>query len=63
MAKIYFGCDGRSFRFKRGANKFGQSWDRQKMEERERARERARAAKLYKRTAESDERLADMGGI
>ena len=63
MAKLYFGCDGRSFRFKRGANKFAQSWDRQKMEERERARERARAAKTYKRTVESDERLANIGGL
>ena len=63
MAKIYFGCDGRSFRFKRGSQKFGLSWDRQKMEERERARDRARAAKLYKRTVESDERLANIGGL
>lgn len=51
------------FRYGRGSQKFAQSWDRQKMEERERARERARAAKLYKRTAESDERLANMGGV
>ena len=51
------------FRYGRGSQKFGQSWDRQKMEERERARERARAAKLYRRTVESDERLANMGGL
>ena len=50
------------FRFKRGSQKFGQSWDRQKMEERERARDRARAAKLYKRTVESDEFLGSIGG-
>ena len=31
------------FRYGRGSQKFGQSWDRQKMEERARARERARA--------------------
>ena len=45
MAKIYFGCDGRSFRFKRGANKFGQSWDSRKMEEREMRRRLAREEK------------------
>lgn len=63
MAKLYFGCDGRSFRFGRGSQKFSQSWDRQKMEERERARDRARAAKLYKRKVESDKRLANMGWL
>lgn len=39
------------FRFNRGVNKYGQSWDRRKMEERQRARKRARAAKEAKRSA------------
>ena len=51
------------FRYGRGHQKFGQSWDRQKMEERERARDRARAANLYKRTVESDEFLGNIGGV
>lgn len=51
------------FRFKRGHQKFSQSWDRRKMEDRERARDRARAAKLYKRTAESDDFLGNIGGV
>ena len=51
------------FRYKRGHQKFSQSLDRQKMEERERARDRARAAKLYKRTVESDEFLGNIGGV
>lgn len=40
------------FRFDRGAHKYGQSWDRRKMEERERARKRARAAKAARRAFE-----------
>ena len=64
MAKYFADAPGgRSFRFGRGSQKFGQSWDRQKMEERERARERARAAKLYKRTVESNNFLGNIGGV
>lgn len=51
------------FRFGRGSQKFGQSWDRRKMEERERARERARASKLYKRTLESEDFLGNIGVV
>ena len=55
--------NGQCWRYGRGSQKFGQSWDRQKMEERERARERARAAKLYKRTVESNDFLGNIGGL
>ena len=41
------------FRFGRGSQKFGQSWDRQKMEERERARQRKREAKAARRAFEN----------
>ena len=41
------------FRFGRGSQKFGQSWDRQKMEERERARQRKRDDKAARRAFEN----------
>ena len=41
------------FRYGRGSQKFGQSWDRQKMEERERARDRKREAKAARRAFEN----------
>ena len=64
MAKYFADAPGgRSVRYGRGSQKFGQSWDRQKMEERKRERDRARAAKLYKRTAESDDILGNIGGV
>ena len=41
------------FRFGRGSQKFGQSWDRRKMEERERARQRNRTNKAARRAFEN----------
>ena len=41
------------FRYGRGSQKFGQSWDIQKMEERERARQRKREAKAARRAYEN----------
>lgn len=41
------------FRYGRGRQKFGQSWDRQKMEERERARQRKREDKAARRAYEN----------
>lgn len=54
MAKYFADAPGgRSFRYGRGSQKFGQSWDRQKMEERERSRDRKREAKAARRAFEN----------
>ena len=54
MAKYFADAPGgRSFRYGRGSQKFGQSWDRQKMEERKRARDRKREAKAARRAFEN----------
>lgn len=45
MAKWAANHNGRSFRYGRGKNKFCQSWDAEKMAERERARRQAREDK------------------
>ena len=45
--------NGQCWRYGRGSQKFGLSWDRQKMEERERARQRKREAKAARRAFEN----------
>ena len=49
MAKWAANHNGRSFRYGRGKNKFWQSWDAEKMAERERARRLNRETKDARR--------------